>query len=262
MAIKVKAPRILAAGKTFYGIRRKRILATLNQCSGILCPSKFLLNQLKDTGVDSNRLIHWPFGIDCSGATKQQKTTSITSTTPITFGYTGTLEKQKGVNILLKAFAELPEKFRKKAVLKIYGNTRRDGQTVIRVRNWQKKYSSIPEIIFLGEYSKDQLNDIHKSLDVIVVPSIWFENRPLTILEAIVRGNPVLGSDIGGISELLQESNAGWTFPAGDTDKLRAHLELLIEKPELINAKRSELPFIPDVNDEVENLIKLYSENQ
>ena len=54
----------------------------------------------------------------------------------------------------------------------------------------------------------------------VVLPSEWYENAPISILEAYALGKPVIGADIGGIPEMVREGETGMLFPSGDSQKL------------------------------------------
>ncbi len=66
---------------------------------------------------------------------------------------------------------------------------------------------------------------------MLVVPSQWYENRPLVILEALAAGVPVLCTDLGGMRELVQEGVQGHRFPFGDAQRLRDLLAELLGEP-------------------------------
>lgn len=70
--------------------------------------------------------------------------------------------------------------------------------------------------------------------DVLAVPSTWLETGPLVVLEAFAQRVPVLGSNRGGIAELVQHDQTGWLFPAGDVAALRDLLLRLIQEPLLV----------------------------
>jgi len=258
MTVKFKAPRIFLSGNNLYKKRRERMITALNQCKQILCPSHTLLNSVQNAGVKADKLLHWPFGIDISPQSKVTSSKKIhQSEYPIRFGYTGTLASQKGVDILLKAYSNLSSDLLSKSELYIYGNPLSDSKTNRRVQKWIKRFSH-PAIRFMGPYSADEIEAVQNNIDVVVVPSTWYENRPLTVLEAYASGNPVLGSNIGGIAELIEQSNAGWTFPSGDVKSLENILRMLITEPSQIKLKQSLIPVIPDIRTEVSNLTKLY----
>ena len=73
----------------------------------------------------------------------------------------------------------------------------------------------------MGYKSGGELEDIIKNASYIVVPSEWYENNPLTILEAYSLGKPVIGADIGGIPEILLDGETGFLFNSGDSQNLK-----------------------------------------
>ncbi|MCD4653745.1 glycosyltransferase [bacterium] len=258
MTVKFKAPRIFFSGKQFYHQRRKQMIKTLNQCNKILCPSYTVLNSVKISGVEKEKLLYWPLGIESKHlSTSTLKKEKYSCAKPLCFGYTGTLSPQKGVEILLAAFSKLSSKLKQNTELRIYGNPDADNKTRQRVNKWMKKYAH-PAIKFLGPYSRDNLSEIQQDLDVVIVPSTWLENRPLTILEAFASGNPVIGSNIGGIAEIITGTGAGWTFQSGNATALRNVLQTIIEDPMVINTKRMAIPEITNILNETENLLNLY----
>jgi glycosyltransferase involved in cell wall biosynthesis len=60
------------------------------------------------------------------------------------------------------------------------------------------------------------------------VPSLWYENTPFSALEALQVGLPVVGSDLGGIAEIVQHEHNGLLFPAGDAAALAATIERVL----------------------------------
>lgn len=71
-------------------------------------------------------------------------------------------------------------------------------------------------IVWHGWLPSAQLVPLLAKMDVLVVPSLCYENSPTVIYEALAMGIPVLAADIGGVAELIQEGYNGWVFPAGD----------------------------------------------
>ncbi|HPQ39171.1 MAG TPA: glycosyltransferase [bacterium] len=251
------APRILASGQSLYRIRRERMREALNRCDRILCPSMTLKTLVEDTDVPSERLIHWPFGINLEFSGTPKTPTDVIHH-PIQFGYTGTLAHQKGVDILLQAFLSLPPDLISRAELTVHGDDTADPSIQRRVRHWKQTFNT-PSIRFAGGYSPSDIERIHQSLDVAIVPSIWLENRPLTILEAFAAGNPVVGSRIGGIEEMLQ-TGGGWLFAPGSPDALRDVLSNIIQSPDTIGLCRKSIPVVPGVAEECQRLEQIYSE--
>jgi len=207
--------------------------------------------------VCHQNVIDWPFGIDQRFFIGYAKKADEPVTHPIQFGFTGTLSQQKGVEILLKAFCSLPQKLVDVARLSIYGDSDANADTKRRVLHWKKKYSH-PCVEFKGSYLSKDLGEILRNLDVVITPSTWFENRPLCILESFVAGNPVIASDLGGMTELVGTSGGGWTFPAGDDAALSRIISNLIEHPELIRICRDRIPSVKSIDDEARDIEKLY----
>jgi glycosyltransferase involved in cell wall biosynthesis len=86
---------------------------------------------------------------------------------------------------------------------------------------------------FLGHLTGRALEDAIRGAAVVVVPSEWYENCPISILEAMAYGKTVVASDIGGIPELVVHGETGLLFPAGDRDALTDCLTRLVGNAEL-----------------------------
>ena len=72
----------------------------------------------------------------------------------------------------------------------------------------------------MGEFKHSRIAEIFSEIDVLVVPSVWYENSPLVIQEAFLAGTPVIASDIGGIPELVKDKENGLLFKANDDNDL------------------------------------------
>ena len=69
-----------------------------------------------------------------------------------------------------------------------------------------------------------------------VIPSEWYENNPLSVIEAECLGTPVLGARIGGIPELIEDGVNGMTFTSGDVDDLKEKIGEMMAHAEFDNA--------------------------
>jgi len=90
-----------------------------------------------------------------------------------------------------------------------------------------------PKATFLGHVTGAQLHETLGRAAVVVVPSEWYENCPMSVLEAMACGKPVVGSRIGGIPELVADGETGLLFDAGDARQLAGQLERLMADPAL-----------------------------
>jgi glycosyltransferase involved in cell wall biosynthesis len=130
----------------------------------------------------------------------------------------GRLSREKGVETLLKAHRRLPQS----VPLKIMGT----GPMETKLR---QRY---PNAEFLGHKEGSTLREIIARAAFVVVPSEWFENCSMVILEAMALGKAVIGSRIGGIPEQVEDGVTGLLFEAGNVGDLKAKMESLIGSPE------------------------------
>jgi glycosyltransferase involved in cell wall biosynthesis len=124
------------------------------------------------------------------------------------FLYAGRLSIEKGLDLLLSVVAARPDL---KLLVAGTGPLR---DTLVR------QYSRFANIVFLGHLSRDGLLRVMREARACVVPSVWYENNPMSILESFAAGTPVIGADIGGIPELISDGETGFLFRAGDADSL------------------------------------------
>ena len=124
---------------------------------------------------------------------------------------------------------------------------------------WERvQQQAPPGIMFHGPYRNDQLEDILSTIDVVVVPSVWFENSPFTIQEAFGAGCPVITANVGGMAELVRHGVEGLQFQIGDAADLRRQLQVVIDHPELLQQFRKNLPSLPDLNGQADLVRREY----
>lgn len=71
-------------------------------------------------------------------------------------------------------------------------------------------------IELVGHVPFQEMRALYATADLTIVPSLWYENSPMCIYESLLAGTPVLGSDVGGIPELIEPGKTGYTFSRGD----------------------------------------------
>ena len=123
--------------------------------------------------------------------------------------YFGRLSNEKGIMTVMDAFAEMPEK---KLVIMGSGNLEQE------VR---RRAEAAANIEYIGSREGKELLDYVSHAKAVIVPSEWDEPLPRTILESYSQGTPVIGSNKGGIPELILEGQTGYTFEAGNVHLLR-----------------------------------------
>lgn len=127
------------------------------------------------------------------------------------FCYIGRLSEEKGVETMLKAASEADVK------LKIAG----DGPLMPQLTS---RYASYPGIEFLGHLDAEGVMELLSNARAAIVPSEWYENNPLSVIEALCSGTPVIGANIGGIPELISDAD-GILFSPGNAEELQGILK-------------------------------------
>jgi len=74
---------------------------------------------------------------------------------------------------------------------------------------------------------------------VLVVPSLWWENSPVTIHEAILTGTPVIAPDFGGMADFVRHGENGLLFEVGNAADLARHMDFLLEDPARLDSLRT-----------------------
>jgi glycosyltransferase involved in cell wall biosynthesis len=160
----------------------------------------------------------------------------------VRFGYIGALHPHKGVSLLLEAFEGLGVE----AELHIHGSA--FGSPISESYRRRIEGRRGGRIVFHGAYDNRQIGTLLASLDVVVVPSLWYENSPLTIQEAFIGGVPVVTADQGGMAELVRDGIDGLHFRLGDAADLRDKLRRLAADPGWIDQLRRNIPAVPDID--------------
>ena len=135
--------------------------------------------------------------------------------------YIGQLTPTKGVDVLVEAIGRARRQDASAIeTVDVYGGgvDRFDEEFQRLFRNLQDEAGS--QVRFLGPYQQAELSGILDSVDAIVVPSVWWENSPVVIEEALARRVPVICSDIGGMAEKVRDGVDGWQFQTGNAAAL------------------------------------------
>lgn len=131
----------------------------------------------------------------------------------------GRLAPEKGVMTLINTWKRLS----KDVHLKIIG----EGAMSAMIKD-EIKSSNLSNIEFLGFRKGEELFGYIRNASFVLVPSEWYENNPLTIVEAYSSGKPVIGSNIGGIPELILEGKTGFLFTMGDSAALEVKINIAV----------------------------------
>lgn len=180
----------------------------LEACTDVfICPSKFMAQKMIQGGFTSKKLIPLCNFIDIDKCKKD------TYEKENYYCYVGRLSHEKGVKTLIKAAQKLPYK------LVIIGG----GSLSDELKN----ETTNANIEFVGYKQWDEIKEIVSKARFSVIPSEWYENNPLSVIEAQCLGTPVLGARIGGIPELIENGVTGMTFESRNVNDLTSKLEAM-----------------------------------
>lgn len=203
---------LLACEMTYHKLR-----GSYEHLDALICPSEFMMKKLEQWGVKTPKYL-LPNFIDLAKFQPAEKLGDYLL-------YFGRLSEEKGVDVLLAAMENLPGKISLKIVGA--GNLQENLLQLMR----QKKLED--RVQFLGFQEGAALHDLIRQARLVLLPSISYENCPLSILEAFALGKPVVASAIGGIPELLQREEEkyyrGELFPVKQVDILVEKIQLLWE---------------------------------
>jgi glycosyltransferase involved in cell wall biosynthesis len=189
---------------------------------------------LEKNGVDAARMRLTPYGIDLDFEAPRHEADSLGR---LRVGFIGTLSEHKGPHLLIEALRRVPGI---PLELHLFGNPAEFPDYVAKLHELA---GNDPRIVFRGTFHNEDIGRVFSKLDVLAVPSVWYENTPLVIYSAQACGCPVIASDLGGISEVVQHEGNGLLFPAGQAKDIAAVLVRLNEDRVLLcrlaaNSKR------------------------
>ncbi len=191
-----------------------------NKLKAVVGISNFVLNKLLSYGYFKNVPIKKVIYDSRKGLDKTPVDRKI-NTKYVNLGFIGSLAPNKGIEVLLKAYHKIKKPYYR---LFIAGTGKRDYEEYLK-----SKYKD-ESIIFLG---KVEPKEFFNKVDVTIVPSVWYENFPGVIIESFAFGVPVIGSNIGGIPEMITEGKNGMLFDPykeGDLEEKLLRFEKQISK--------------------------------
>jgi len=232
------ARRAVASPVTPADIRHRleQARAVFGDVDLFIAPSAFLATEFQKLGVDAAR-IH----VSDNGFSPLTARSADRASGPLRIGFVGTIVWHKGVHVLIEAAKRLPADA---CEVLIFGDPNVSPDYFSRLT---AEASGAP-IRFMGAFDRADIADVYAQIDVLVVPSIWFENSPLVIHEAFMAGVPVVAARIGGIPEFVMHGENGLLYDAASPKDLAAALRVLIDQPDRLEAFRRALPAIKTID--------------
>lgn len=226
--------------------RLDRVRALTERVALFLAPSRTVRERFVAFGIPPSRIALHPYGHEHAPLAAERRGPA----PPLRIGFIGTLMVSKAPHLVLEAFAGLPPGAATLRLLGGYSAYHGDD----RYRAILEPLLEQPGVSWPGALAHSEIRSELAALDVLVVPSIWLENAPLTISEAFLAGVPVVCSDLGGMAELVEHEVSGLRFRPGDAADLREQLLRLVREPGLLEALRRGIPPVRHIEDDARAL--------
>lgn len=192
-----------------------RLAGVVDKIAGFICLTEFFKIKMREAGVPDSKLFVRPnfvyappLGSSSNGSGNYAL-------------FLGRLSPEKGCWTLIRAFEQMPQ-----VPLKIIGT----GPQEQELRDYVRQ-KGIGNIEFLGFKSGDDKWQLLRNALCMVVPSEWYENFPVTVLEAFMASKPVVASRMGGLPYIVEEGQTGVLFEAGKVEQLVSKIKTLAENP-------------------------------
>jgi len=241
-----------ATARAAFEQREIAFRAALEHVDVLLTPSRNLCAELVRWGVEEARIRHVPQGLD-EAPFRDRPRPSPRTDGPLRLGFLGTLAPHKGAHVLLEAVEGLPADSYE---LHIYGPSGSDRAYMEQLR---AHIARLPAVHLHEPVPRAELAKTFAALDLVCVPSLWFECCPLVIQEAFLCGTPCLVSDLGGMAELVRPGVGGLRARPGDPGDWRRVLAGLLGDRAGLAQLRASLPAVPSFEQHVEALESLYA---
>ncbi len=211
-----RAASLLAAVETWNHRSRRLYESTVSR---FLCPSAFYARTYAEWGYPTEKLSHMANFVDLEGWRPVDEAPADE------YLYFGRISREKGLATLLRAHAvwrrvREDEGANPPPALRIAGS----GPELESLKT-QATELGLGDDVFLGPLTPDALRERLPRARFTVLPSEWYENGPLSLLESLAAGVPVVGADIAGIPECLDDGVEGVLFEPGNVDGLAGALE-------------------------------------
>ncbi|MEP1612135.1 MAG: glycosyltransferase family 4 protein [Roseobacter sp.] len=200
-----------------HGLRKAYLLTVLEMIDVFVAPSEDLKERFVSWGLDRERIHLVRNGVP-ELEKAPQRTIDNQERARNRFAFFGQFASHKGVYTLLDAASRLKASG-STARLSFHGRMFHPSPEA-RARFDQALRNAEPFVQHIGPYSRAELPELLSGCDWVVLPSLWFENAALTVLEAQRLGKPVICTDLGGLGEIVRDGENGLHVPRGDAAAL------------------------------------------
>jgi glycosyltransferase involved in cell wall biosynthesis len=244
------------AARAAIAARTDHVRAICAEVDRFVSPSRFLRDRFVAWGLPAERI-----AVIDNGFVHAPRVARSTADAPadrrLRAVYLGTWIPSKGVHLLVEAFRRLPPD---RAVLDVHGYAAPYDGFPDYEQHLRRLAGGAAHVRFHGAYGPEDVSRILATADVLVVPSLWWENSPLTIHEAFLAGVPVVAAGHGGMAEFVQDGLNGLTFQPGNAVSLRGVLRRLVDDRTLLQRLAHGPMQVSEMGAHAQELEALYAE--
>lgn len=234
----------------YVAARQRSLLEMAQFADRIIAVSNWLYQALLINGVPEEKLVLCRCGI--ADSWQQTKSKSSEKNHFLKVGYLGRWNRMKGIDVLVKAICQLPANLPIKLDIHAIAEDEQYYQSVLKLIEDEPRISILPPL------SRENLAPALANFDLLAVPSQCLETGPLVVLEAHACGTPVIGSNLGGIAELVTHGVNGWLVEATNIKAWTNALTKLIQDSNLLQKLRQGIQPVRTLSTEVAELISIY----
>lgn len=229
-------------------LRNHLLRKVLVGAKALIAPSEFVWHWYRKHGIPANRIHMVAPGVNLDGvvSAREQKPHS-----PLRFAYLGGISWQKGVHVAVEAFAGLQGA----AELWLIGDDTAYPDYTARLRALAS-----PNVYFLGPQDRTGVWKMLAQVDVLIVPSLWYETFAFVISEAFAAGVPVIASALGPLKDRVTNEVDGFLVPPGDILAMRRAMQRFLDEPELWSQLRLGIRFPDSIEKHTRTIGEIYKE--
>ncbi len=184
-----------------------------------LCPSEFVQNKLIEFCIPKEKVVLLQYFLN-ENKNEVISTNYQLPTTNYILAY-GRLSEEKGFEVLIRAMQKVPDD----VMLKIAGSGP-DEERLKKITNTLQLQSRVE---FLGWQSGDEFTQLRTHARCVVVPSVWHDPSPFSVLENLSEGTLVIGARVGGITEVLEKIDPELLYDAADSQALAKKIKKVLD---------------------------------
>ncbi|MEH2136240.1 glycosyltransferase [Nostoc sp.] len=220
------------ATPTLVATHQNRLLEMVGLADRIVAVCQWLYDALLLNGVAKEKLVLCRQGVDSTNIkVKPSLQNKLNIKKPLKIGFLGRWDRIKGIHILVEAVCRLPSDLQVELV--IHGLVQGEEAKAYQQEVFAQAAGD-RRIQFANPVTRDLIAETLASFDVLAVPSQWLETGPLVVLEAYAVKTPILGSNIGGISELVRHNIDGLLVPYQDVKAWTEAISILAQNRNLL----------------------------